>query len=206
MKELRPAILTILLFVVFTGFVFPAVIWVGAQLLFSNQANGSFVHDAKGNIVGSRLIAQGFSLPQYFHPRASAAGSGWDAASSSGTNLGPISKKLIDGIDEDPTTADADESYPGVKDLAQAYRTENGLSPTAKLPADAVTRSGSGLDPEISPQNALLQAARIAKARGMSIEAVQQLVRQNTSIRFLGIFGEPRVNVLEVNLELDSMQ
>lgn len=206
MKELRTAISLTLLFVLLTGLVFPAFVWLGSQLIFPAQANGSFVTDKNGKIVGSLLIGQSFALPKYFHPRPSAAGSGYDGANSSGTNLGPISSKLIVGIKDDPSTPDVDESYSGVRGLAAAYREENGLAANTFLPADAVTRSGSGLDPEISPQNALLQSARVAAARGLSVKKVKAAIQQNTEQRFLAIWGEPRVNVLKLNMFLDSIQ
>jgi K+-transporting ATPase ATPase C chain len=206
MKELRTAISLTLLFALLTGLVFPVIVWLGSQLFFPTQANGSLVADKNGKIVGSLLIGQNFTLPKYFHPRPSAAGSGYDGANSSGTNLGPISSKLIVGIKDDPSTPDADESYSGVRDLAATYREENGLAANTLLPADAVTRSGSGLDPEISPQNAHLQAARVAAARGLVVEKIEAAIQQNTEQRFLAIWGEPRVNVLKLNMFLDSIQ
>jgi len=204
MSELKPAIISTFLLVALCGFIFPLVIWAGSQLLFPDQANGSFVTDKSGKIVGSRLIGQTFTAPKYFHSRASAAGSGYDPAASSGTNLGPISSKLVQGIKDDPSTPDADESYNGIRDLAQQYREENGLAPDTILPAEAATRSSSGLDPEISPANALLQVARVAKARGISEHEVKNLVTAHTKERFIRLFGEPRVNVLEINLALDA--
>lgn len=201
---MRPAIVLTLVFVVLTGIVFPLTIFGVGQALFPYQANGSLIKDAKGNVVGSELLGQNFTKPEYFHPRPSAAGSGYDGANSSGTNLGPTSDKLINGIKDDPETKDADETYLGINDLAKAYRQENGLPADAKLPADAVTRSGSGLDPHISPENALLQADRVAKARNMGLETVRKLVEDNTEGRFIGIYGEPRVNVLRLNLALDA--
>ena len=151
MKHLRPAILLTLFFVAVTGIAFPVVVWAVGRVAFPSQAEGSLLRDAQGKVIGSTLIGQSFSKPAYFHPRPSAAGSGYDAANSSGTNLGPTSDKLINGIKDDPATKDVDESYPGIRDLAQAYRAENGLAADAVLPADTVTRSGSGLDPDISP-------------------------------------------------------
>ena len=204
MNEIRPALILTALFVLLTGALFPAVMWGAAQLLFPDQANGSLIRDRSGKVVGSRLIGQPFAQVKYFHPRPSAAGSGYDGASSSGTNLGPVSAKLINGIDDDPTTAGVDESFPGVNELAATYRSVNGLAATVVLPADAVTRSGSGLDPEISPANALLQLPRVAKARGVAESEVRALVEKQTKGRFLMIFGEPRVNVLELNLALDE--
>jgi K+-transporting ATPase ATPase C chain len=201
----RPAIMLTLWFIVAMGLVFPAVIWGISLAVFPHQANGSLIKDANGNVIGSELIGQNFAKPEYFHPRPSAAGNGYDAANSSGTNLGPTSDKLINGIKDDPKTKDTDESYAGISDLAKAYREENGLAPDAQVPADAVTRSASGLDPDISPANAELQAARVARARALNVERVKQLIRENTSERFVGIYGEPRVNVLKLNRALDLM-
>jgi K+-transporting ATPase ATPase C chain len=206
MKLARPAILLTAFFVVLTGLVFPVAVWAIGQIAFPNQAQGSLVRDSSGHVIGSSLIGQPFSKPGYFHPRPSAAGSGYDAANSSGTNLGPTSDKLIHGIKDDPTTPEVDESFPGFLDLAKAYRDENGLAEHAVIPADAATRSASGLDPDISPANAQLQIARIARARGLSEERVRQVVAQNTRGRTLGLFGEPRLNVLLSNLALDQLK
>jgi K+-transporting ATPase ATPase C chain len=206
MKHLRPAILLTVFFVVLTGLVFPGVVWAIGKVVFPHQASGSLIKDNKGNVVGSELLGQTFTKPEYFHPRPSAAGAGYDAANSSGTNLGPTSDKLVNGIKDDPATKEADETYLGFKDLAAAYREENGLAKDAVIPADAATRSSSGLDPDISPANADLQVARVAKARGLSAERVRELVRDNTSGRALGVLGEPRVNVLKLNLALDALK
>jgi K+-transporting ATPase ATPase C chain len=206
MKHLRPAILLTLFFVVLTGIGFPVVVWAIGNVAFPHQAGGSLLKDAHGNVVGSSLLGQNFTKPEYFHPRPSAAGSGYDAANSSGTNLGPTSDKLINGIKDDPATKDVDESYPGFKDLAKAYREENGLAPDAVIPADAATRSASGLDPHISPANAELQVARVAKARGLDAARVRQVVAEHTEGRTLGFLGEPRVNVLELNRALDGLK
>lgn len=206
MKLIRPAIMLVLAFVVVTGFIFPAVIWGIGQAAFPHQANGSLIKDAKGNVVGSELIGQNFAKPEYFHPRPSAAGSGYDANNSSGTNLGPTSDKLINGIADDPKTKDTDETYLGIKQLAEQYRKENGLAPDAILPADAVTRSGSGLDPHISPENAMLQASRVAQTRGMSVDDVKKLIEENTEGRLAGVYGDPRVNVLKLNLALEGVR
>jgi len=204
-RELQTAIKTTLLLLVLTCAIFPGLIWTLAQLFLTEQANGSLVRDKSGNIVGSSLIGQNFSSPKYFHPRPSAAGSGYDAANSSGTNLGPISRKLIEGSDDDPATLEVDESFAGFNDLARRYRRENMLEPSVPLPADSITRSASGLDPHISPRNALLQAPRVAHVRGLSVDYVEKLVARHTEDRFLGLFGERRVNVLKLNLELDIL-
>jgi K+-transporting ATPase ATPase C chain len=203
MKHLRPAILLTLFFVVVTGVAFPVVVWGIGRVAFPDQAGGSLLRDNHGNVVGSALLGQAFTKPEYFHPRPSAAGAGYDAANSSGTNLGPTSDKLVNGVKDDPATKDVDESYAGFGDLAKAYREENGLPADAMIPADAATRSASGLDPHISPANAELQVARVAKARGLSVERVRRAVADNSSGRALGLFGEPRVNVLLLNIALD---
>ena len=204
MKQLRPALLLTAFFVLLTGLVFPASIWAIGRVALPDRAAGSLIRDSAGNIIGSKLLGQAFSRPEYFHPRPSAAGSGYDAANSGGTNLGATSSKLVDGIEDDPSTKDVDEAYLGFRDLARAYRRENGLAPTTLIPADAATRSASGLDPDISPANAELQAARVARARGMDAGRVRGLVRDHTRPRTLGFLGEPRVNVLALNLALDT--
>lgn len=206
MSQLRPALVLTLFFVVVTGLAFPSAVWALGSVLFPYQANGSLIEDAHGNVVGSELIGQSFTKPEYFHPRPSAAGNGYDGANSSGTNLGPTSSKLVVGIKDDPATKDVDESYLGFGDLAKVYREENGMAPDALLPADAATRSASGLDPHISPANAQLQSSRVAKARNIDVGRVSALVEANTSGRFLGLIGEPRVNVLRLNLALDALK
>lgn len=206
MKQLRPALMLTLFFVVLTGLIFPGVVWAIGRVVFPVQASGSLLRDGSGKIVGSALLGQAFTKPEYFQPRPSAAGAGYDAASSSGTNLGPTSDKLVHGAKDDPATKGVDETYLGFEQLARAYRETNGLRPDAVIPADAATRSGSGLDPDISPANAELQVPRVAKARGLSVERVRQTVAQSTSGRFVGIIGEPRVNVLQLNLALDSLK
>lgn len=203
LKQLRPALISVLAFTIITGFIFPFLITGIAQVIFPNQARGSLITQ-DGKIIGSELIGQTFTQPGYFHSRPSAAGGGYDAGASGGTNLGPTSSKLVKGIEDDPKTKDADESYSGIPQLAAAYRKENGLAPDAPVPADAVTRSASGLDPEISPENAALQAPRVATARKMTEDNVRKLISENTSGRTLGILGEPRVNVLRLNLALDT--
>jgi potassium-transporting ATPase KdpC subunit len=204
MKHLRPAILLTAFFVILTGLVFPTAVWAIGRVLFTDRAGGSLIHDRTGNVVGSKLLGQAFSRPEYFHPRPSAAGAGYDAANSGGTNLGPTSDKLVSGVKDDAATKDVDESFAGFRDLARAYRQENGLPPSTPIPADAATRSASGLDPDISPANAELQVARIARARGMDATLIRSLVREHTTARTLGFIGEPRVNVLALNLALDA--
>jgi K+-transporting ATPase ATPase C chain len=187
MKTMTIAIRTTIVTIVLTGLVYPFVMTGLAQILFPWRANGSLVTDEKGEVVGSELIAQGFANPAYLQPRPSAAGEkGYDAASSSGSNLGSTSKKLQDRIKED----------------LKRLKEEN---PDARgpVPGDLVTASGSGLDPHISPQGALWQVPRIAKARGISPERVEAVVTANVERRTFGILGEPRVNVLLVNLALD---
>lgn len=195
MKTLRPAIVLTVFFILVTGLAFPLLITGLAQVLMPRQANGSMLTH-EGRTIGSELVGQTFSSPKYFHPRPSAAGSGYDANNSSGTNLGPTNPKLLEGA----------EGFDGVKQLAAAYRTENGIAADVTLPVDAVTRSASGLDPHISPANAELQAARVARARGMDESRVKSLLREHTEIATFGILGEPRVNVLKLNLALDSMR
>jgi K+-transporting ATPase ATPase C chain len=187
-REFKVSILaTVVLGVLLCG-AYPVAVWGGAQLLFPRQANGSLITDPNGTVVGSTLLAQSFTGAKYFHPRPSAAGTGYDAANSSGTNLGPTSHKLADSI----------------KAAVVAYRAENGLADDAPVPADAVTSSGSGLDPDITLANAQLQAARVAKARGLSLAAVRALIGGRTVDRDLHVLGEPRVNVLRLNLALDA--
>jgi potassium-transporting ATPase KdpC subunit len=187
---------------------YPLAVYAIGHTVLRHQADGSLI-DRDGNpaspddAVGSSLLGQGFKAPEYFHPRPSAAGAGYDAANSSGTNLGPLSDKLLNGVADDPKTKDVDESFAGVKQLVQAYRLENKLAADALVPADAVTRSASGLDPDISPANAGLQVARVADARGVSADEVRALLARATKGRQLGLFGDPRVNVLETNLVLD---
>jgi K+-transporting ATPase ATPase C chain len=200
--QLWPALASVLLLTLLTGGIFPLALFVLARPMFPTQANGSLV-TREGVIVGSDLIGQNFTSRAYFHPRPSAAGTGYDAASSGGTNLGPANPKLKDGATDDPKTASADESFAGVRQLVEEYRRQNGLAPDVAVPIDAVTRSGSGLDPHISPANAALQIARVSRARGLSTEIVRSLVTRHTQGRQLGFLGEPRVAVLPLNLELD---
>jgi K+-transporting ATPase ATPase C chain len=188
LSELRVAVVaTLSLAVVLCG-VYPLVVWMISQGLFPHEADGSLIQRG-GTVVGSEWIAQNFSSSKYFHPRPSTAGeAGYDAGNSSGSNLGPLSKKLTDAVQE----------------RVVAYRAENGLAPDARVPADAVTSSGSGLDPHISLKNAFLQAARVAQARGVGSAALEKIIRANTEGRDVGVFGEPRVNVLKLNLALDK--
>jgi K+-transporting ATPase ATPase C chain len=205
MKHLRPAIVLTLLFIIFTGFAFPGALYaIGRLPGLKDKADGSLV-EKNGAVIGSSLIGQNFAKPEYFHPRPSAAGNGYDANNSGGTNLGPTSDKLINGIHKKtPDGKDDPSNFDGVVDLAKAYRTENGLAADAPVPSDAVTRSASGLDPAISPANAYIQADRVAKARHMSVDDVKKLIDSNTDPRFLGIFGDPAVNVLKLNMALDG--
>jgi K+-transporting ATPase ATPase C chain len=188
LKELWTSVVaTVVLCVVVSG-IYPVLIWGVGQVLFPHQANGSLV-ESNGQIVGSELLAQGFSGAKYFHPRPSAAGTGYDPTSSGGSNLGPTSQKLMDGI-----KANVDQ-----------YRQENALPTDALVPVDAVTASGSGLDPHISLQNAKIQTPRVAKERGVTVEVVQAEVTKATDNALLGIGGEAGVNVLKVNLALDAL-
>jgi K+-transporting ATPase ATPase C chain len=188
-SELRPAIgVTIILAIVCCG-IYPLVVFGIAQVAFPNQANGSLIVGKDGTVRGSALIGQQFTGEKYFHPRPSAAGSGYDATSSGGSNLGPTSQKLRDAIAQNITD----------------YRAQNGLATNAPVPADAVTASASGLDPHISLRNAELQAPRVARARNLAVEKVLELVRANTDAADLGFLGEPGVNVLLLNLALDKL-
>jgi K+-transporting ATPase ATPase C chain len=186
-KVIRISLVATLFLAIILCGIYPALVWVAAQAIFHNEANGSLIIK-NGRIVGSSLLAQRFTGAKYFHPRPSAAGAGYDATSSGGSNLGPLSKKLIDDVGE------------RVRD----YRAENKRPPEATVPADAVTASGSGLDPHISLENAVIQAARVAHARGLGEESVKSKIAAHMEGRTLGIFGEPRLNVLLLNLELDG--
>ena len=183
---------------VLTGIAYPLVVTGISQALFPHRANGSIVVDEKGHEVGSELIGQGFNDAAYVRSRPSA--NGYDAANSGGTNLGTTSKKLREGTVDDPATKDVDES---VQQLAAAYRADNSLAAGTAVPADAVSRSASGLDPDVSPDNAVLQAKRIATARGVTVDRVAEVIAEYTEGRQFGFLGEPHVNVLEVNLALD---
>jgi K+-transporting ATPase ATPase C chain len=186
--DFRAALISMVFFTALCGLIYPLAMTGVAQGLFNRQANGSIVK-VDGQAVGSSLIGQNFSDPKYFHPRPSAAGTdGYDASASSGSNLGPSSQALVDRV-----TADL-----------QRVRQENNLPDDAPVPVDAVTASGSGLDPNISPAYAELQVPRVAKERGMSEDAVRSLVKKYTDGSLLGVAGEPRVNVLKLNIALDS--
>jgi len=238
-KELGPGLRLTLALTILTGLLYPAVMTGVSELIFPKQAKGSLV-TVNGKPVGSSLIAQGFTKPEYFHPRPSAAGNGYDATSSSGTNLGPTSAKLLRGTTKKDDKNNDVVDFDGIDDRIVHYCLENGIpyessapldqfkdsqgnlddvklikafnddktplvfTPKSAIPADAVTMSASGLDPHISPANAELQAARVAKARGVSAEQVKPLIAQFTERADWGFLGEPRVNVLMLNLALDQ--
>jgi len=187
-SEIRGAVMSTLILAVVCCGLYPLVVFGIAQVAFHDKANGSLIVDKDGTVHGSKLLGQGFTVEKYFHPRPSAAGNGYDAANSGGSNFGPTSQKLNDAI----------------KERVAAYRTENRLKDSDAVPADAVTASGSGLDPHISVRNAMLQAGRVAKAHHLSEDQVRELIKQNTDSAFLGILGEPGVNVLPLNLALDK--
>ena len=185
LSELRPAIVSTVLFTLLLGLGYPLAITGISELAFPYQAGGSLVRDASGQVVGSALIAQAFAKDEYLHPRPSAAGNGYDPTSSGGSNLGPLDPALAKRIAGDAATLRASTGH-------------------QEIPDDAITTSGSGLDPDISPAYALLQADRIAKARGIDSEAVQQLISKHIESPFLGFIGQPHVNVLMTNRALDA--
>jgi K+-transporting ATPase ATPase C chain len=185
-RQLLPALRALLVLTLIFGIAYPLAITGIAQAVFSRQANGSLVRRS-GHVVGSSLLAQPFTSPQYFHPRPSAAGSGYDGTASGASNLGPTNPALLTSV----------------QDRIGAYRLENGLAPGVAVPVDAVTTSGSGLDPDISIANARLQAPRVARARGLAVAGVLQLIDAHTNNRAWGILGERTVNVLDLNLALD---
>ena len=187
-SDIRHTIVVTILGVIILCGIYPVVVLLLGQTLFHYQANGSLITGKDGTVYGSELIGQNFSDDQYFNSRPSAAGTGYDASNSSATNLGPTSQKLHDSIAA----------------AVIAYRKQNGLPDSQLVPADAVTSSGSGLDPDISVKNADLQIARVAKTRKMSVDDVTALVNKYTEGRDLGVFGEARVNVLKLNLALDG--
>jgi len=183
-KNLTTAILMTIATTVLLGIVYPLVVTGIAQVIFPKQANGQLIQKA-GRTVGSRIIGQGFSGADYFHPRPSAAGSGYDAANSGGSNLGPTNKKLVERVNQD----------------VASLHTEN---PNQAVPIDLVTTSASGFDPHITPAAAEFQLSRVAKARGINQDALRKLIAKHMEGRQLGVLGEPRINVLELNLELDE--
>ena len=190
LSEIRGAVMATLVLAVVCCGLYPLLVFGIAQLAFPNQANGSLIANPAGTVRGSKLLGQGFTGEEYFHPRPSAAGAnGYDAANSGGSNLGPTSQKLNDAI----------------KERIEAYRKENGLKENEPVPADAVTASGSGLDPHISPRNAELQIPRVAKARGLSEELLREVIQQHTDGPDLGVLGDRGVNVLTLNLALDGL-
>jgi K+-transporting ATPase ATPase C chain len=185
-KQMAPAFRIMALFTILTGLIYPAVVTGLCQLLFHAKADGSLI-SINGQVVGSQLIGQNFAQPQYFHPRPSAAGNeGYDGMASGGSNYGPTSQKLVDRV----------------KASVEQFRKEN-PDFAGPIPADLLTASASGLDPDISPASAYAQAARVAKARGLSVEQIRQQVARHIQGRDLDLLGEPRVNVLELNLDLD---
>jgi K+-transporting ATPase ATPase C chain len=239
LKELKPAFRMMVVMTVLTGLVYPAVITAISQIVFRDQANGSLIV-SNGQVVGSRLIGQNFTKPEYFHPRPSAAGSGYDPTATAGSNLGPTSAKFINGTTKMVDKKNEVVDFDGIKDRIVHYCVDNDIAydssmpldtfkdaqgnlddvklikafnddkkplvftPKTPIPADAVMASASGLDPHISPGNARAQAARVAKARGVSLDQVQSLIAQHAEGRTFGFLGEPRVNVLELNLALDE--
>jgi len=230
-RYIRPAVVITVLLTILTGLIYPGVVTVLAQLIFPYQANGS-LHYVNGKLVGSDLIGQYWTSSKYFHGRPSvtisaATGSHepYAADNSSASNLGPTNGALINGNGSEVTIAAGTPvpagatpvagkkdtyyvpgTYLGVQTYVDQFRKENGLAPNTPVPVDMVTSSGSGLDPDISIEGALLQVNRVAHARGLSPDVVQKVVMDNVHGRFLGIFGEPYVNVLEINLALDALK
>ena len=185
MNDLVTSVLLLIVFTIFLGGIYPLAVWGVGQIVFPYQANGSLVKNAQGEVIGSELIGQNFTSPGYFHGRPSAAGNGYDAGASSGSNFGPTSQKLIDRVTGDTGTLAAE-------------------NPGQPIPADLVTTSASGLDPHISPLAAEFQIRRVARERHTGEDKLRQILSEYTEGRQFGILGEPRVNVLKVNLELDQ--
>lgn len=186
--EFKNSIVATIVFGIIVCGVYPLIVFGAGQLFFPGKANGSLIEGKDRKFVGSELLGQTFTSEKYFHPRPSAAGTGYDASNSSGTNLGPTSQKLLDAV----------------KVAVEQYRKENNLGPDVLVPADAVTSSGSGLDPHISVKNAQLQTTRVAKARNLEPDAVRELVEKFTDRRQLRVLGEAGINVLKLNLALDG--
>jgi len=187
LRQLRPALLAMVVFTVLLGVVYPLAVTGISQLLWKDKADGQLI-EVDGTVVGSALIGQSFTSPEYFHPRPSAAGDGYDGSASSGSNYGPSNP----------------DHLALVAGRVAAYRSENGLAADSLVPADAVTASGSGLDPQISVRNARLQAPRVAQERGVDLATVLQAIDDHTDDRPLAVLGDPGVNVLELNLALDQ--
>jgi K+-transporting ATPase ATPase C chain len=230
-KYIRPAVVLTVLLTILTGLIYPGVVTVLAQLIFPYQANGSLLY-VNGKLVGSDLIGQYWTSPKYFHGRPSVTvnpSTGtpepYAADNSSASNLGPTNGSLITGNGSEVTVAAGTPvpagatpvagkkdtyyvpgTYLGVRNYVDQFRKENGLAPNTPVPVDMVTASGSGLDPDISVEGALLQVNRVAHVRGLSPDVVQKLVMDHVQGRFLGIFGEPFVNVLGLNLALDALK
>jgi len=238
-SQLASAFRILLVLTILTGLIYPAVVTGIAQTVFPTQAHGSLV-SVGGRVVGSSLIGQGFARPEYFHPRPSSAGGGYDASASGGSNLGPTSARLMNGTTRKDDKGREVADFDGIKDRIVHYCLDNGIAyessvpldafkgadgalddakliaafndekaplvftAKAPIPADAVTASASGLDPHVSPANAEIQVARVANARGATEDAVRAIVAQWTERAWLGFIGEPRVNVLELNIALDQ--
>ena len=188
LRQLRPALLAVIVFSVLLGIVYPLVVTAIGQVAFNDNANGSLI-EVDGEVVGSELLGQSFVAPEYFHSRPSAAGAGYDASASSGSNLGPTNPDFLAAVDE----------------RVAAYRSENGLADGALVPVDAVTASASGLDPAISIANARLQAPRVAAERDLPLDDVLALIDDHTTGRDLLVLGEPAVQVVALNLALDGL-